>query len=184
MVAFDDGPFGWDDERTDVIGVVARGPDYVEAVLRTEVLVDGDDATERLLAALRTSRYREGLRAILLDGVVLGGFNVVDLAGLHAELRIPVVAFTRDTPDFDAIRAALEKHFPDGPRRFALLSQWPPAPVDLPNGRAHVSALGMTVPEASALLASLTVRGLVPEPLRLAHLIAAGVGRGESRGRP
>jgi endonuclease V-like protein UPF0215 family len=36
---------------------------------------------------------------------------------------------------------------------------------------------------AAALLAATTLHGNVPEPLRLAHLIAGGVTTGESRGR-
>jgi NTP pyrophosphatase (non-canonical NTP hydrolase) len=43
--------------------------------------------------------------------------------------------------------------------------------------------LGLSLDEAAALLAATTVQGAIPEPLRLAHLIAGGVTTGHSRGR-
>jgi endonuclease V-like protein UPF0215 family len=41
----------------------------------------------------------------------------------------------------------------------------------------------MTGEEARALLLATTERGNIPEPLRVAHLIAGGITTGESRGR-
>lgn len=45
-----------------------------------------------------------------------------------------------------------------------------------------VQRVGLTLPQAEAALATLTVTGRIPEPLRVAHLIAGGVTRGSSRG--
>jgi endonuclease V-like protein UPF0215 family len=39
------------------------------------------------------------------------------------------------------------------------------------------------MPEARALVAATTLHGNVPEPLRLAHIIAGGVATGWSHGR-
>ena len=41
-----------------------------------------------------------------------------------------------------------------------------------------------TKDKAADLLAATTSHGNIPEPLRLAHIIAGGVERGASRGRP
>ena len=41
----------------------------------------------------------------------------------------------------------------------------------------------VTLTEVQEALALTTVRGVLPEPLRVAHLIAAGIARGESHGR-
>ena len=46
-----------------------------------------------------------------------------------------------------------------------------------------VQRAGLTPTEAAELLAATTLHGKLPEPLRLAHLIAGGVVTGTSRGR-
>lgn len=177
VVGFDDAPFTWDDARVPVAGVVVRGASYVEAILRTDVAVDGDDATARLAEAVLACAQRPDLKAILLDGASLGGFNVVDLPALREATGLPVLTVTRGEPDWDAMLTALRKHHPDWERRWAMLSE---RPEPMPTGGAplYVRAVGMTRDEAAEALARTTVRGHLPEALRLAHL-AARVLRGQ-----
>lgn len=182
-MGIDDGPITWDDAETEVVGVVMRGGAYVEGVLRTQVRVDGDDATAQLTALLQKSRYLQQLQCILLDGVSLGGFNVVDLDALHEAVSVPVVTVTRDLPDKIAIEAALRKHFPDAERRLALLQRHELLRVETAHNPVWVKAIGLGLDDVRDVLRMTTVRGAIPEPLRLAHLIAAAYKNGESRGR-
>jgi endonuclease V-like protein UPF0215 family len=46
-----------------------------------------------------------------------------------------------------------------------------------------VQRAGLDLDEARAIVADTTLHGNVPEPLRLAHLIAGGIASGHSRGR-
>lgn len=183
MVGIDDGPFTWDDKETDVVGVLMRGGSYVEAVMRTRVAVDGDDATAVVAAMLGKSRYVEQLQCVMLDGVCLGGFNVLDLDALHQALEVPVLTVTRDPPDKPAIEAALRKHFPDAERRLALLQRHPLHPLETAHSPVWVKCVGLGLEDARDIVRRTTVRGALPEPLRLAHLIAAAMKFGESRGR-
>jgi endonuclease V-like protein UPF0215 family len=45
------------------------------------------------------------------------------------------------------------------------------------------SGIGLSWPEFEELISLSTVRGVVPEPVRMAHLIAAAMAKGESHGR-
>jgi hypothetical protein len=47
-----------------------------------------------------------------------------------------------------------------------------------------VAAAGVAPDDAAALVRASRGKSEVPEPLRVAHLIAQAVARGESRGRP
>jgi endonuclease V-like protein UPF0215 family len=47
-----------------------------------------------------------------------------------------------------------------------------------------VQRAGLTLAEARVLVAATTLHGNIPEPLRLAHIIAGGVATGWSHGRP
>ena len=51
------------------------------------------------------------------------------------------------------------------------------------HGTLWVTYAGATASEVREAVGLTTVRGVLPEPLRVAHLIAAGIMRGESRGR-
>jgi hypothetical protein len=52
-----------------------------------------------------------------------------------------------------------------------------------PIGAVYVQRAGLSSPEAQAVLTRFAIHSAVPEPLRMAHLIAGGLARGESRHR-
>ncbi len=183
FLGIDDAPFRFGDAEVPVVGVAVQAPAYIEGVLMTRAHVDGRDATERIAEMIRGSRYREGLRMVLLDGAAVGGFNVVDIDALHEELRVPVVTVTRRPPDFEAIQAALRRKFPDWEERWTVLSRHPIESVTTRHRPLHVTYVGATRREVLEGLARTTVRGVLPEPLRVAHLVATAVVRGESHGR-
>lgn len=182
FLGVDDGPFTFKEEAVRVVGVVTRGASYVEGVLTTECRIDGDDATQRVVAMVRSTRFRPTLRAIFLNGVTLGGFNVVDLAALSESTGLPVVSVVRSRPRRARTEDALRKHLADAAARMRLLDAQEPREVS--NGRFQVwcSWRGIDAEEVAPLLQLATVRGAIPEPIRLAHVIASGVQRGESRG--
>jgi uncharacterized protein len=174
VVAVDDGAFARTDRTAPIAAVVVALPGYVEAVRRGHVTVDGRDATERLVAVVRATGPLDGVRALLVDGAVLGGFNVVDLAKVHRTLGIPVIAVTRRPPDFARIHAALRRWFGrDAARRWRLLRAH--RLFRVPTGARPIlaAAVGCSRAEAIALVHRATVRGYWPEPLRLAHLVAS-----------
>jgi uncharacterized protein len=173
VVGVDDGAFLRKSRRTTVALVVCSLPDRVEGISTTDVAVDGTDATERIARAIRDSGHLDGLRAVMVDGITVGGFNVLDLVGLSRSLRLPVVAVTRRRPDFSAVDAALRTYFPkDRGRRRRLVHARPLFPVTVAGGTLQVAVAGATRAEAAALVRRSIREGRWPEPLRLAGLVA------------
>jgi len=183
ILGIDDAPFRFSDERVPVVGVVVQAPSYIEGVLTTLAEVDGHDATERIAAMIRRSRYRPGLAIVLIDGTAVGGFNVIDVDALHAAFDVPVATVTRKKPDLTAIERALRRRFEDWEERLAVIRRNPIEPIRSPHGTVWITFVGAPRSEVQEALRLTTVRGVLPEPLRIAHLIAAGIVRGESRGR-
>ncbi len=174
VVAVDDGAFSRDDSTAPIAAVVVSVPQYVEAIRTGRVRVDGRDATRRTIALVRATGPLDGLRALLVDGAVLGGFNVLDLDLLHRSLSLPVVAVTRRPPDLRRIRAALEKWFPrDAAERMRLLTAHRLFRVPTAGQPILAAAVGCRRADASRLVVRTAVRGYWPEPLRLAHLVAS-----------
>jgi uncharacterized protein len=149
----------------------------VEGILHTSVTIDGTDATDRILALLLDSPFLDGVRAVILDGIAVGGFNLIDLDRLHRRLQRPIVTVTRHAPDFPAIHSALRKYFPrDQAERWRLVRAHSLFRLSMPEGNPlRVSAVGCTRAEAAAIVRRTTVRGNLPEPLRLARLVARAI---------
>lgn len=182
VVGFDDGPFTFDDDTCPLAGVMTRGGGYVEAVLTGEVTVDGTDATDTVLDLLAGSGFAQTAQAAAFNGGTVAGFNVLDLDRLHDELGLPVIALTRRRPDDEAVRKALEENVPDPRTRLRLLTAHPIHEVELEAGTCYLRHAGGDTDELAELVRVQTVRGLNPEPLRIAHLVATAIAEGSSRG--
>ncbi|MCB9763529.1 MAG: DUF99 family protein [Alphaproteobacteria bacterium] len=175
-VGFDDAPFDHaPGSPVSVAGVVCRETRF-EGMLWGTATKDGADATEVLLELLQCSKFHAQVHAVLLDGVAIGGFNLIDLPRLAEALERPCVAVMRRPPDLLAVRRVLAR-FDDAPRRLALLERAGPIHQE---GGFVFQVVGEAPPVVARALAALTDQGRVPEPLRLAHLIGAAVKTGQS----
>ena len=47
----------------------------------------------------------------------------------------------------------------------------------------YIKCAGISLQETEELIRLSTIRGVIPEPIRVAHLIASGIIRGESYGK-
>lgn len=179
VVGFDDAPFRKGiDHETMIVGTIYRGGQFMDGVISTRVKVDGHDATRRIADLVVRSKFYPQLQAILLDGIAVGGFNVIDVWQLHEKTKLPVIITIRDYPDYEKIEAALVKI---GMRaKIKLLRK---AGTPEPAGKIFIQCAGCTHQEAEKIVRLTSTHSQIPEPLRAAHLIAGGVTRGESKGR-
>ncbi len=183
VLGFDDVPFQRTDGRVPVVGCAMRGGSYLEAVLRTDVERDGDDATDRIAATVEGYRGRANLVAVLLQNLMVAGFNVVDLPTLHEATGLPVIAVARGKPDLEAVKSALHSiRIPNGREKWQRIENVVSRMVPLHSGRATLTPVGIEPEAARELVRTCTVRGVMPEPLRLAHIIGAGWVLGQSKG--
>ncbi len=182
LLGIDDAPFTFGDAETEVVGVVVRAPGYVEGVMTTRVAVDGRDANARLAAMIQRSRFREAVTLILIDGAALGGFNVVDIDALSKAVRVPVATVTRRKPDLDAMERVLRRKFPDWEARLEILRRKELVRIDTAHKPLYATAAGIGPDDLRDAVHRSTVRGALPEPVRIAHLVATAIVRGESKG--
>ncbi|GAB4433272.1 MAG: DUF99 family protein [Anaerolineae bacterium] len=180
IIGFDDAPFTPATVGpVQVVGTVYTGL-YLTGVVMGEVTKDGSDAAEKLAHLVTASRFAEHIQMVMLQGIALGGFNVVDVADLHDRLGMPVLVVSRKLPDLAAVRNALLTRVPEGEQKWALIERLGPLEAA---GRVYIQRAGLTFVEAEAVIQRFTVHGHIPEPLRVAHLIAGALVNGQSRGR-
>jgi len=183
ILGVDDAPFDlYSDKKTMLVGAVFRGGNWLDGILKTEVLVDGTDSTERIAEMVNDSKFKD-LRIIMLDGLSFGGFNLVDIEKLFKKTNLPVIVIVRHMPDFKAIENAI-KDLKN--KRFyskCIKKAGKPEGVETRPGKfIYIQHHGISFKDAEEIVKLSSTRSLIPEPIRVAHLIASGIVLGESRG--
>ncbi|MPY65385.1 DUF99 family protein [Deinococcus sp. SDU3-2] len=178
-IGFDDAPFAREHRGDVAVFGTVYARRTLHGVVRGRVRRDGRNSTAELARLVGESGAQAHLHLILLQGVALAGFNVVDVPTLGRLTGLPVLVVARRPPDLGRIRSALLTRVPGGARKWRLIEALGPME---PCRGVWVQRVGLSLPEAEAALGVLTVTGRVPEPLRAAHLIAGGVTRGSSQG--
>jgi endonuclease V-like protein UPF0215 family len=180
VVGFDDAPFAREHRGDVAVFGTVYADTVLEGVLSGHVQRDGRNSTEALAQMLLGSKFREHVQCVLLQGIALAGFNVVNLHELHARIGRPVLVVARRKPNLASIKRALHTHVPGGARKWALIEAAGPMERC---GEIYVQRMGLTPEQALATVRRHAQKGHLPEPLRVAHLIAGGVTDGVSRGR-
>lgn len=178
VIGIDDSPFKRGDKNVLVIGTIFRGGVYMDGLLSTKVRVDGNNATTKLTKMINECKFKTQLKAIFLDGIALGGFNVVDVYKLAAETELPVIVVVRKMPNYEKIYAALEML--GMKKKINIIKKLPP-PVKI--GQIYIQHIDITLEKAKKLIELTATHSAIPEAIRIAHIIGRGVVTGESKGR-
>jgi len=183
ILGIDDSPFSFNEKYCRVIGVVMRGGEYLECVLSNQVSIDGDEATLLCTNMIENTKHKQQIRIVMIDGVTLGGFNIIDIKKLHEFTKIPIITITRDKPNFEKIKIALQKNFKDWKKRWDLINQGTLHQLKTKHNPIYIKCEGINIFDAKEIIDISTIRGVIPEPLRVAHIIASGITNGESHGK-
>ena len=181
VIGFDDAPFKRDHRgRVTVIGAIFADL-RLDGVLVGTIKKDGDDAARNLADLILESKFAGHIRLILLQGIAMGGFNVVDVPSLRKATGLPVLVVSRVNPDMAAIQKALLADIPNGRRKWSIIEDL--GEMEPVNG-IFIQRSGITPDEAASVIRRFSINSQIPEPIRVAHLIAGALSTGQSRGAP
>ncbi len=139
--------------------------------------VGGMDATDRILEMYKTLG-REDINIVLLNGCVISWYNVIDLDRLTEETMLPLICVTYE--ESEGLDKYFEELFPeDKEERIRIYHKNGHRTVmKLHTGaRVYVRFLKMKEEEAKSILEKFTKHGAIPEPLRVARLLARSIMR-------
>lgn len=159
-------------QRSVLAGVVMRADRVLDGFGFATVTVGGMDATDQIIA-LHASLHRDDINVLLLNGCVISWYNVIDLHRVAAATRRPLLCVTYEASE--GLDPYFLELFPeDGPHRVEVYHKnGGRTPLTLPTGHTvYLRFLDMTLDEATGLLRKFTLHGAVPEPLRVARLLA------------
>ncbi len=179
-IAFDDCPFPRN-HRGDVkiVGAVFASLRF-DGVIIGKVRKDGRNSTNNLIKLVKNSKFFQHANLIMLQGIALAGFNVVDASRLNRILGMPVLIVSRKAPDMEAIKKALLGRVPGGRRKWAIIERQGPMEQCR---NCYIQRAGLDFDEAEKIIGKFSIYGNIPEPVRTAHLIAGAIAKGISTGR-
>ena len=178
VIGIDDSPFDkFKDRKCLVVGVVMRGGSWVDGILSTKVDVDGNDSTSKIISMINKCKFKPQLQCIFLDGIAVAGFNVIDIQKLNKKTKLPVVVVIRKKPDISNIKKTLIKI--NKKDNIKLIEK---AGEVFRIENIFIQCTGIEINDLRKILKVVCTRSFIPEPIRLAHLIAQGIVLGESKG--
>lgn len=180
ILGIDDGPFPKNKKVCSVlvVGTLYRGGNFMDGLLSTKIQKDGDDSTKKLIQLINNSKFKPQIQCIMIDGIALGGFNVIDINKLFQKTNLPVLCVIRKMPHLDEIEKAIS-YVKNHKSKWDLIKSAPPI-IKIEN--VYCQWLGMDQEKVIQIIKISTTCGQLPEPLRIAHIIASGIVFGESKG--
>jgi endonuclease V-like protein UPF0215 family len=153
-------------------GAVVRASRVVDGFAFARCTVGRTDATDAVID-LFEGLHREDVRYLLVSGLALAWYNVVDLRRVHEATDRPVLSVTYE--ESDGLEAAIEEAF-DGDERARRLDTYRAQPerrrLTVNGERVFVRAVGTDESNARDVVRAFTPEGGRPEPLRVARLAA------------
>ena len=153
-------------------GVVMRGDLIIDGAAFSTATVGGMDATDSVLSIIHQLN-RPDINVVLLNGCVISWYNVIDLSRVYEESRRPLICVTYEPS------RGLEEHFrrnfpADWQQRVAIYRRnGGRTPLQLRTGfTVYIRYFGLTYSDTQQILNRFTLHGRIPEPLRVAQLLA------------
>jgi endonuclease V-like protein UPF0215 family len=156
-------------KKSILAGVVMRRDLIIDGIAYGTATIEGDDATNSIISMHRLLA-RDDINCILLDGLVISMYNIIEqVAG---ETGLPVIAVTFE--DSKGLDDSIKHHFDDWQDKLERYQKLGGRErVTLNTGKTlFIRCWGVSQRKAIAILNSFTLQGSLPEPIRVAKLAA------------
>jgi len=164
--------FREEDKISTLAGVVMRRDFVIDGFVFGQTTVEGNDATDSVLQ-LYKKLERDDISFLIISGLIISMYNIVDIKKIWTAIQIPIIGVTYE--ESKGIEAAIKHHFPNSYQskieKYHKLGTR--TKISLHTGHdLYVRIEGCTIDETKNLLNTLTIQGAIPEPLRVAHMLA------------
>ena len=163
--------FKQDTKKSTLAGIVIRRDLIIDGMVFGNATISGDDATDNIISMYRLLT-REDINCIMLDGLVISMYNIIDGERIAAETGLPVIAVTFE--DSKGLEGSIRRLFVDSRHKLEQYQKLGKREqITLRTGKnLFIRYWGLSQKKAVAILNSFTLQGSVPEPIRVAKLAA------------
>ena len=153
-------------------GVVMRRDLIIDGIVFGTATLKGDDSTKNIHCMFR-SLERDDINCILLDGLIISMYNIIDGKQLNTITGLPVIAITFE--DSAGLEEHIRHHFLE--KSEMKLEQYRKLgnrdKVRLKTDKLlYIRYWGLSLKGALNTLNAFTLQGSIPEPIRVAKLLA------------
>ena len=164
--------FSQNSEKSVLSGIVMSTDLVIDGFVMGHSTVGGDDATDAILS-MYEKLDRADVSFLLISGIIISLYNMIDVKRISEEIGLPVIAITHDKSD--GIDDAIKHHFPDSYKskltEYSKLGSRKKITLHTSHN-LYIQNEGCTILEAKQLLDKITTQGSIPEPLRIAQILA------------
>lgn len=166
--------FSPDSENSTLAGVVMRRDLVIDGLVTGTTTITGNDATSEILR-MYSDLGRSDINYLLISGVIISMYNIVDIEKIHDALDIPVLGITHSKSRGN-VQSALRR-FPEFAQKSKMYKQLQDrTKISLHTSHdVFVRFKGCSTMDATRLLDGLVLQGAVPEPVRIAKMIAKSI---------
>jgi endonuclease V-like protein UPF0215 family len=152
-------------------GVVMRADLRIDGVALASATVGGNDATCAVLE-IYEELDRADVNVLLLSGAVISWFNIIDIHEIFEKTEKPVICLTYE--DSPGLEGYIREYFPNPDEKLRSYEQLGSRQlIRLKTGyEVYVRTIGATPEDARTLINKFTLDGRIPEPVRVARLVA------------
>ena len=153
-------------------GIVMRRDFVIDGFVFGSATLEGNDATDEILKMYK-KLSRPDISYVLISGIIISMYNIVDLKKISIELGIPVIGITYE--ESEGIEDAIHHHFPDSfeskIEKYKKLGEREKIKLHT-SFDVFVRREGCELSDVKHLLNELTLQGSFPEPVRVAQILA------------
>lgn len=159
-------------KKSVLVGAVMRKDLIIDGVVTGSATIEGDDATDSVVNMINGLR-RNDINCIMLGGLIISMYNIIDSNQILLRTGIPVIAVTyNESKGIEQIlinrfhpnaNTKLDSYSGLGQRREVTLRT---------GSSVYVRFVGLSLKHAILILNSFTLQGSIPEPIRVAKLMA------------
>jgi len=160
------------EKQSILAGVVMRSDLIIDGVAYADATVRGDDATDAIID-LYTSLDRTDINFVMLGGLIISMYNIIDIRRLHEMLKIPIIGVTFE--ESEGLDEHIKRQFPNTwqSKIEAYHKLGSREEIKLKTGHSvFIRVEGISTKSAKQAMNKFLLQGSVPEPIRVASLIA------------
>lgn len=160
------------DKESRLAGVVIRRDFIIDGFIFGQCTIGGDDSSDAIIQ-MYSRLDRDDISFIMISGLIISMYNMVNIKMIHEVTKLPVIGVTY--ADSEGIEDAIKHHFPNASQ--SKIEQYLKignrTRVTLHTGHGlYIRTEGCSSLEAKKLLDMFTLQGSIPEPIRIAQLLA------------
>src|SRR4051795_10366460 len=144
-------------------GIVMRRDLIIDGIVFGNVTIEGNDSTQNILSMYRSLK-RNDINCIMLDGLIISMYNIIDGQEIRDNTNVPVIAIT--FKDSEGLEGTIQHHFPEDANikleQYRKLGQRDK--ILLKTGKTlFMRYWGISLNEASTIVNYFTLQGSIPE---------------------